>query len=684
MSPTEITSKHGRAVAPTLRVRLLGPFKATNRDGAALKLPKKAQALLCYLIVNRKRIVPRDEAAALLWSNTNSIQARHSLRQCLSVLKKLFPPEASLHPTLDAQALHLSQGAHFDIDLVAFEKASKSSDPVDLALAEALYGGDLLLGLDLKHEPFEDWLTMERQRFGLARLNLMERLVRLRAKEGDLSGAIDLARRLLALDRYREESVRLLMQLLAVTDRRGMALVEHARMERLLKDELGLAPDATTRALAERIKRGQVTAPGAVSIVPKGQFERANCAHVTSRSRSPSVPTQPRAIVYPFVNLTGQRQFDDLARAITQDVMIGIACDRLFHVSSPDSSQRPSSGGPSEPEHHACAVTGTVRSDGQRHRVVVQLTTQPTGRCIWSDRFEITEGAPLRMQDDVCTRIAARLSFAMRSVELERTRGEPIESLSAYHLCLRAAASIRNGQSGNAAALRLIRKVLALDPEFGLAHGLAARCFHVQRMMGWLSPRDPRLAEGIQHANAAAEYGSDDAEALWMAGLAMMNIDGDLVRGRSLINQSLVINPHCTNAWIAATFLQCHLGDVTAALSHFRKADRLNPFDGSHHVQQNAAATTYFVAGDYETAHTESDACLATRPGYTANLRIKVATASLLGRADEAEMAARQLLTLEPGASISRMRDYWKGLAPNAPHALDATIDGWRRAGMPE
>ena len=142
-------------------------------------------------------------------------------------------------------------------------------------------------------------------------------------------------------------------------------------------------------------------------------------------------------------------------------------------------------------------------------------------------------------------------------------------------------------------------------------------------------------------------------------------------------------NPHSPNAWIASTFISCHLGDAAAAMDDFREAERLNPFDSSYHVQQNAAATASFIAGDYTAAGAASEACLALRPRYTAALRIKVATLGLLGHNGQAEMAARELLALEPGASISRMRDYWNGLAPNAPHALDAKIDGWRRAGMP-
>ena len=243
---------------------------------------------------------------------------------------------------------------------------------------------------------------------------------------------------------------------------------------------------------------------------------------------------------------------------------------------------------------------------------------------------------------------------------------------------------MRDGKTGNGAALELLRRVLTRDPELGIAHALAARCFHVRRMMGWLSPDDPTLAEGVQHANAAVTLSGDDPEAFWMGGLAIMNIDGDLVRGRYLIDKSLALNPNSANAWVASSFIHCQLGDSATALDHFREAERLNPYDASHHVQPNAASTAHFIAGDYELALAASEACLALRPGYTAALRIKVATLGLLGRDDKAEMAARELRALERGASISRMREYWKGLAPNAPHALDAKLDGWRRAGMPE
>ena len=81
--------------SPPVMISLLGPFAARHVDGAELDLPKKAQALLAFLLINKGRRVGRDELSALLWSNTGSEQARQSLRQCLSVLRKTLADAAT-------------------------------------------------------------------------------------------------------------------------------------------------------------------------------------------------------------------------------------------------------------------------------------------------------------------------------------------------------------------------------------------------------------------------------------------------------------------------------------------------------------------------------------------------------------------------------------------------------------
>ena len=72
-----------------LKLKLLGRFEARLKDGPSLDLPtKKTQLLLSFLALNAGEPQPREKLASLLWSDRGDEQARHSLRDALSGLRK--------------------------------------------------------------------------------------------------------------------------------------------------------------------------------------------------------------------------------------------------------------------------------------------------------------------------------------------------------------------------------------------------------------------------------------------------------------------------------------------------------------------------------------------------------------------------------------------------------------------
>src|SRR5512142_3356354 len=84
-----------------LRLQLLGDYQIHDEAGTLVTLSaKKSQALLAYLAVKPAQRVSRDKMANLLWSSTGPEQARQSLRQLLSTLRKelsqLSPEQAIL------------------------------------------------------------------------------------------------------------------------------------------------------------------------------------------------------------------------------------------------------------------------------------------------------------------------------------------------------------------------------------------------------------------------------------------------------------------------------------------------------------------------------------------------------------------------------------------------------------
>ena len=128
-----------------LRLQIYGRFRAENGLGDELRVrSKKARALLAYLALPPGKARSREELTALLWSDRGDEQARASLRQALSGLRRDLGDEA-------AKAF-----------LIADEAISLDSEKV--AVETAPPGEMLLEGLHISDPAFEEWLRDERMR----------------------------------------------------------------------------------------------------------------------------------------------------------------------------------------------------------------------------------------------------------------------------------------------------------------------------------------------------------------------------------------------------------------------------------------------------------------------------------------------------------------------------------------
>ena len=163
----------------TYRLRLLGRFGMTAPSGAAIEIgAKKSQALIAILALAGGTPVPRSRLTAVLWGDRGEEQARSSLRQALTALRKTFAAHGDfpLAVTEDSAAI---DPARLSADIAALNGGA----------GEILAPGEFLEGLHIPGQPAEDWLRAERARF--ARL-LAERLsARLAAAEatGDPAAA---------------------------------------------------------------------------------------------------------------------------------------------------------------------------------------------------------------------------------------------------------------------------------------------------------------------------------------------------------------------------------------------------------------------------------------------------------------------------------------------------------------
>src|SRR6267378_3288458 len=214
------------------------------------------QALLAYLALPPGRAHPRDKLAALLWGGIRGESARGSLRQALFALRKALSDTSVVQQ--DGDALALERGA-VDVDAVTFERLVHEGTASALEQAVALYQGDLLSGFAVDEAPFEEWLLAERERLRELALEALARLLASQRNAGASEAAVHPA----------------LMRLYAERGRRGAALRQYQQCVSVLGRELGIEPEAETKALYQEILRERPQHRVAVSEGPTLRVERA-------------------------------------------------------------------------------------------------------------------------------------------------------------------------------------------------------------------------------------------------------------------------------------------------------------------------------------------------------------------------------------------------------------------------
>jgi DNA-binding SARP family transcriptional activator len=135
-----------------------------SASGALITISaRKSQALLAYLGARPSQRVSRDKLATLLWSSTGPDQARQSLRQTLSGLRKELSQLSSKDKLLieEGDLLGLDETL-VEVDVATFEQLVAAATEEALRQAIAIYDGDFLDGFTINEERFDQWAIAER------------------------------------------------------------------------------------------------------------------------------------------------------------------------------------------------------------------------------------------------------------------------------------------------------------------------------------------------------------------------------------------------------------------------------------------------------------------------------------------------------------------------------------------
>jgi len=255
-----------------LEIRLLGPIQV-QLDGQSIPhLAGTSQALLAYLATHAGTPCQRTSLAGLLWSDYDESSALTNLRQALRRLRNAIGDRYASPPFLQTTrtTIALDPESDYELDMDAFAGALEAvrshahrSVETCAACAERLahaveqYRDEFTAGFSLDSALFEEWMVVERERLHGEALKALGYLAAYHEAQGAYEQAAQYARRALELEPWREEVHRALMRALALSGQRSAALAQYEACRDVLREELGVKPDAETTALHERIREEQ-------------------------------------------------------------------------------------------------------------------------------------------------------------------------------------------------------------------------------------------------------------------------------------------------------------------------------------------------------------------------------------------------------------------------------------------
>ena len=242
---------HNLGVVLATRIHLCGRLVA-EVDGRRIEstLPgRQGRLLFTYLVLNRRRLLPRDELLEAVWGDERPAAPESALSALLSKLRRQLPlegrselrlvlvPDAWVDFEAVADALHRAEGA------VARGEWAAAWGPA--RVVQHIASRELLRGEDAP------WLDERRRQLLSSYEQGLELATHACLEIGgsELSTAERTARTLVEVAPYRESGYRWLMQALERRGNRAEALRVYDSLRRRLRDDLGSAPSPETQAL---------------------------------------------------------------------------------------------------------------------------------------------------------------------------------------------------------------------------------------------------------------------------------------------------------------------------------------------------------------------------------------------------------------------------------------------------
>ncbi|HEX8078044.1 MAG TPA: tetratricopeptide repeat protein, partial [Chthoniobacterales bacterium] len=260
----------------------------------------------------------------------------------------------------------------------------------------------------------------------------------------------------------------------------------------------------------------------------------------------------------------------------------------------------------------ATVLEGSVRREGKRVRINVQLIDASNDRHLWAQVYDRELTDMFAVQSELAQEIAGALKATLAPAEQERIVRKPTENGDAYLLYQEAHEIFSRPDRHHDDLARveaLYEKAIQFDPTFALAH---ARLSHVESWMYYAVEPLPARADKARHAaSEALRLQPDLAESHLALGYVHYYIDRDYdaaLKEMAIAQAGLPNDPGIFRAMAA---IQRRQGKWQESNASYAKAVSLEPRDP---ILLENMGMNYLAIRDYPTAARIFDRAIKAAP----------------------------------------------------------------------
>jgi len=226
----------------------------------------------------------------------------------------------------------------------------------------------------------------------------------------------------------------------------------------------------------------------------------------------------------------------------------------------------------------ANVLEGSVRREGDRVVVNVQLVDAQSARQIWANRYDRTLADSLGLQGELASEIADALRATLSTDEQARVTAKPTQNPDAYVFYLRANQLSRNPDTlleDYKAAEQLYMQAIALDPNFALAHArLASVCAEI---FHYYEPTEDWKTKARSEAQIALRLQPNLAEAHVALGQCIYWMDQDYERALEQFDIATRLSPSDGDIVRLIAAIERRQGKWKQALEEYERVAKLDP-----------------------------------------------------------------------------------------------------------